>query len=474
MPLFRSEEAKARQRIPVCTERRVDMSNGMIAILIILVIIVGAVYTRRCTEFLLLGSVLGAIVLYKQNFLTEWCTILQDVVADNAWLWLVCGLFGSLIAVLQASKGTFGFSKILSRICTTEKRTLLASFIMGILIFVDDYLNVLSIGVCMKGVFDKRKIPRESLAFVLDSTGAPVCVLLPFSTWAVFYASLFIEQESVSSQFSSGMDAYIHAIPFCFYPFIALLIVLLFALGLFPKLGAMKKAYRRVEETGKVYSDASKKYNHDDRKGYEEDGNVWNFVIPMVVLVAIGVITGDILLAVIVSLFVCLLLYVPTKLLSMEEFFNLLVQGFGDMLSIFFMLVAAFSLEKVCTEMGLTEFLIELAKPLLSAQLFPAISFLLLAVLAFVTGSNWGMSAVVIPILIPMCAALGANTILTMAAIISGGAFGSHACFYTDATVLASNSAGIDNMEHAMTQLPYVMIAAVLSTAGFLVAGFVM
>ena len=101
-------------------------------------------------------------------------------------------------------------------------------------------------------------------------------------------------------------------------------------------------------------------------------------------------------------------------------------------------------------------------KPFLSAGAFPALSFLLLAVLAFVTGSNWGMSAVVIPILIPMCAALNGNVILTMAAIISGGAFGSHACFYTDATVLSSNSAGIDNMEHALTQWPYVFISAAL------------
>lgn len=121
--------------------------------------------------------------------------------------------------------------------------------------------------------------------------------------------------------------------------------------------------------------------------------------------------------------------------------------------------------------MKLTEFLIEIAKPLLTPVLFPTISFLLLAVLAFVTGSNWGMSAVVIPILLPLCDALGANVVLTMAAIISGGAFGSHACFYTDATVLASNSAGIDNMEHALTQIPYVTIAAVLSTIGFGVAG---
>lgn len=452
------------------------MSNGLLAIGIILIIIAGAIYTRRCTEFLLLGSILGSIVLYGRNFLTEWIGILQDVVGDtdNVWLWLVCGLFGSLIALLQASKGTFGFSKIISKICTTQKRTLFTSFIMGILIFVDDYLNVLSIGVCMKGVFDKRKLPRESLAFVLDSTGAPVCVLLPFSTWAVFYASLFYEEDLISSQFKSGMDAYIHAIPFCFYPFIALMIVALFAAGIFPKLGAMKKAYQRVEETGKVYSDISRKYNHDDRKGYEEDGNIWNFLGPMLTLVAIGVATGDILLAVIIALAICLVMYVCTKLMTMETFFNLTVQGFGDMLSIFFMLVAAFSLERVCSKMGLTEFLIELVKPLLTPAMFPAVSFLLLAVLAFVTGSNWGMSAVVIPILIPMCAALGANPILTMAAIISGGAFGSHACFYTDATVLASNSAGIDNMEHALSQMPYVMIAAGISVIGFTAAGVIM
>ena len=124
--------------------------------------------------------------------------------------------------------------------------------------------------------------------------------------------------------------------------------------------------------------------------------------------------------------------------------------------------------------MLLTQFLVALAEPLLSPRIFPVVSFLLLGILAFVTGSNWGMSAVVTPILLPMCAALGANPVLTMAAIVSGGTFGSHACFYTDATILAANSAGIDNMEHAISQLPYVMIAAILSIVGFLVAGYLM
>lgn len=451
------------------------MSTGLIAVFIIIVVIVGAIVTRRCTEFLFLGSILGALVLYGKDMPMEYVGILESVVGneDNVWLWLVCGLFGSLIALLQASKGTFGFQRIMEKLCKTERKTMLASFVLGILIFVDDYLNVLTVGVCMKGLYDKKKVPRESLAFILDSTGAPVCVLLPFSTWAVFYANLFYNEALVNSQFSSGMNAYIHAIPYCFYPFIALFIVFLFCMGWFPKLGSMKKAYQRVAETGMVYSEASKKYNMAEPE-YTEDGNVWDFLIPIVLLVAVGIASGEILLGVLVAIVVCLILYVPRKMVSMEEFLNLMISGFGSMLSIFFMLVGAFSLANVCSGLGLTEYLIEIVKPFLSASAFPALSFLLLAVLAFVTGSNWGMSAVVIPILIPMCAALNGNVVLTMAAIISGGAFGSHACFYTDATVLSSNSAGIDNMEHALTQWPYVFISAALSTVLFLITGFVM
>lgn len=451
------------------------MSHGLIAVLIILVVIVGAITTRRCVEFLIGGSLLAALVLYGKDFLVQWCTILQEVFADNVWIVLVCGLFGSLIALLQASKGTFGFSKVISKICINEKRTLLASFILGVLIFVDDYLNVLSIGVCMKGVYDKRKIPRETLAYMLDATGAPVCVLLPFSTWAVFYASLFAEEESVKALgFASGIQAYIHAIPFCFYPIITLVIVLLFSLGIMPKLGSMKAAYKRVAETGKVYSDASRKYNHEERKGFEEEGNIWNFLIPMIALVAIAVVTSNLLLAVIVALLICFLLYLPTKVVTLDEFFNLIIKGFADMLPILTLLMIAFVLQKTTESLEMTDFIIQVMQPLLKGTLFPAMAFVLVAALTFCTGSLWGMSAVVAPIVFPLGAVIGANPILIMAAIISGGAFGSHACFYTDATLLSSTSAGIDNIEHAMSQLPYVIIAAVASIIGFIICGAVM
>ena len=158
--------------------------------------------------------------------------------------------------------------------------------------------------------------------------------------------------------------------------------------------------------------------------------------------------------------------------MTFSEFWDTFVKGFADMLPILILLVIAFVHQKVTEGMGMTDFIISVAKPLLWGPVFPAIAFVLVAALTFTTGSLWGMSAVVAPIVFPLGAAISANPILIMAAIISGGAFGSHACFYTDATLLSSQSAGIDNMEHALTQLPYVIISAVLAIGGFVIAGF--
>lgn len=452
-----------------------NLNLGLVAIIITLFIIIGAVVTRRCVECMIVGSMVAAIFLFGTGFLTAWSESLQNMLAENVWVMLVCLLFGGLISLLTDSKGSFGFSKYISKICNSERKTLMTTFVMGILIFVDDYLNVLSIGACMKKISDKQKLPRESLAYLLDSTGAPVCVLLPFSTWAVFYASLFYEQESVQaiSGVTSAMGAYVKAIPFCFYPIVTLIIVFLFAMGWMPKLGPMKKAYARVAQTGKVYSDASRKYNHDDYEG-EEEGNIWNFLIPMGVLVAVAVVTGDILVAVIIALIVCFIMYVPRKIISVDGFLSSMIRGFGDMLPTLTMLLVTFVLKDISGQMGMTEYIIEIAEPFLFAAIFPAMVFLLGAVLAFTTGSDWGMSSIITPIVFPLGVALGANPILIMAAVISGGTFGSHACFYADATLLAAQSSGVDSMEHALTQIPYVIIASVISVVCFVAAGLVM
>lgn len=451
------------------------MEQGLIAIIITLLIIASAVKTRKCIECMTVGSLIAAMFAYKSNFLVEWHGVLQKTMSDNTWVILVCLLFGGLISLLTASKGSFGFSRYLSKLCKNQRRTLLAAYLMGILIFVDDYLNVLSIGACMKKISDEKKIPRETLAYMLDSTGAPVCVLLPISTWAVFYANLFFGQDSVKAlDCTSPMNAYIKAIPFCFYPIITLIIVFLFAMGWMPKLGAMKRAYQRVEKSGQLYSDYSNKYNHNTAISEDESGNILNFIIPMGILIILAVITSDILLAVIAALASCFILYVPAKTMSADEYMNYLLMGFSDMLPTLTILVTAFVLKEVSSDMGMADYIVKQAEPFLFPSAFPAMTFLLGALLAFTTGSDWGMSSIITPIVFPLGASIGASPILIMAAIISGGAFGSHACFYADATLLAAQSSGIDSMEHALTQLPYVIIACILSIIGFLAAGYFM
>lgn len=454
------------------------MDTGLIAIGIILFVIVGAIATRKCIEFMFLGSLIASLMIYKLDFVNQWANTFLDVMysEDAVWLVLICGLFGSLIALLQASKGTMGFAGIIAKICKGEKRTLLTSFVLGLLIFVDDYLNILSLGVCMKKVYDKNKLPRESLAYMLDSTSAPVCTLLPFSTWAVFFAMLFYQEESVLALgFPNAIQTYIRIIPFAFYPIFTLIVMFLFAIGVIPKIGAMKKAYQRVEETGKLYSDSSRRFNHDDDDDeIEETGNIWDFLLPMGILIAISVVTNDLLYAVIITLFACFVIYIPRKVVKVDNFLNLLLTGFCDMIPTVTIVLMGYILEAFVSQLGLTEYIIDKIAPILSPAILPAVIFVLVAFLTFTTGSNWGMSAVCIPIVFPLSAAIGANTILTMASIVSGGAFGSHACFYSDATVLASTSSGIDNIEHAATQLPYVIIASSLSVVAFLICGFVM
>ncbi len=452
-----------------------SINLGLVAILITLGIIVGSVITKRCLEFMFAGSMVAAVFLFKSGFLAGWAQSLQDQLSENVWVMLVCLLFGGLIGLLTDSKGSFGFSKYISKFCNTQRKTLLTTFVMGILIFVDDYLNVLSIGACMKKISDKQKLPRETLAYLLDSTGAPVCVLLPFSTWAVFYASLFYEQDSVKALGAgSPIASYTLAIPYLFYPIITLIIVFLFCMGWFPKLGPMKKAYERVEKTGMVYSERSRKYNHAELEEDESEGNIWNFLIPMGVLVVYAVVTGDILSAVILALIVCFVLYVPRKILTLDQFFASIIRGFADMLPTLTLLLTTFVLKDLSGQMDMTEYIIQIAEPYLFAEVFPAAVFVLGALLAFTTGSDWGMSSIITPIVFPLGAALGANPILIMAAVISGGTFGSHACFYADATLLASQSSGIDNMEHALSQLPYVIISAVASVACFAITGFIL
>ena len=206
----------------------------------------------------------------------------------------------------------------------------------------------------------------------------------------------------------------------------------------------------------------------------EGEGKLIDFLLPIGVLIGATMILDDLFLAVIISLFVCLVLYVPRKKMTFGEFCDIYINGFCDMVPTIAIVFMAFVMQQAASDIGLPAYVIQTVTPYLNGSIFPAVAFIVVAVLTFVTGSNWGIPAVCVPIIIPLGFSLGANPLLVMAAILSGGTLGSHACFYSDATVLTSNSCGINNMDHALSQFPYAAIATGVSLIGYLIFGFIM
>jgi Na+/H+ antiporter NhaC len=361
-----------------------------------------AVVTRKSFESLLAGSVIACIIMHGTGFFLPWVDMLMEALSDpeNQWVILVCGLFGSLIALLRESKGTGGFIRIGVRLCKTERGALLGTFVMGVVIFVDDYLNMLTVGTCMRAICDRRKVPRESLAYMLDSTGTPICVLLPFSTWTAFYISLFMKEEAIRNMgFSSGLSMYIQTIPYIFYASVTVLMVFLFAMGWLPKIGPMKKAYDRVRTTGRTYSEESDRYNTEPEDTGKE-GRVIDFLLPVAFLIVATIVADDILAAVILTLVLCLVLYIPRKRMTFTQWSELLISGFCEMMPTLAILAGAFTVARCCNAMELPEYVISTVQPYVTPQTYPLIIFLVVSVLTFATSSTWGISTIVIPIII--------------------------------------------------------------------------
>lgn len=443
------------------------MNYGIWTLVPPLAIIVFAVLTKKSFESLIFGSLVAYIIMYGVGFLVPWCSMLLEECsnADNEYILLICGLFGSLVAILREAKGPKGFSRLVGKICKTERSLLLTSTLMGVIIFIDDYLNIMTIGTCMKETCDKLKVPREALAYVIDSTGAPVCALLPFSTWTVFYSGIFYHEQSIADLgYGSSLNTYIHAIPFMFYPIFALLVVALFSAGIIPKFSAMKTAYERSAKVDTLMAE-------DDG---DKEGSLLDFVLPIGVLIGVTIVTGDMLVAVVAALGVCLVMYLIEKRMTFNKYGELFLNGFAEMIPVDAILLSSFVVRGACGKMNLSGYVISLVQPILNAQILPVVLFILIAGLTFITSSFWGIEAIAVPIVVPLAVALNSNLLLVLAAVVSGGVFGSHACFFSDATVLSSATCEIDNLSHAVTQIPYAMISAVLAIIGFVVAGYVM
>lgn len=444
--------------------------------------------TKRILEALTLASLSGFIMVSKpaagsgeswfSNTLTNFSDSAVSVMMseDIAWLIIVCGLMGSIIALIEKAGGSFAFGEWLAAKAKTRKSALICTWLLGIIVFIDDYLNSLTVGSCMTALTDRHKVPREFLAYVVDSTAAPLCVLIPVSTWAVF-CSRILEANGWAPA-GEGISYFIKTIPYNFYGWIAAIIVPLIILGIIPVFGPMKKAEARVAEGGPLAPAGSEKI--DIRSGSDmgdipSNPNVLNLFVPIIVLVLATVLLGmDMQKGVFVTLGVMFVWFLWQRLMTPEEFADVMLQGLKNMMLPLMLMILAFLFADVNDKIHFTYYVITTATEYMTPALMPIAVFIVLAVTEFITGTNWGMYIIALPIVIPLAMNLDANVTLTVSAVLSAGVFGSHICFYSDATVITSAATGCDNFRHAITQAPFGLLAAGISAVCYLIAGFVL
>jgi len=451
-----------------------DDNYGALSLVPSLLILVVAVLSKRPLESILTGVVAGLLLLDPANLVQGLGDLSQSVMMDEtiAWIILVCGMMGGLINMLERGGSVLCFSELLVKRLKSGRQTLLCTTALGLLVFIDDYLNSLAVSASMKNLTDRYRISREKLAYVVDSTAAPVCILVPVSTWAVYFAALLEENNAVGE--GSGMSLYIDAIPYMAYGWAALLVVWLVVMGLLPDIGPMKAAERRAR-AGKPVPDGVALDGFDTRELPRTSAlrGLLNFLLPMAVLVVASIhYEIDLLKGALVASLFTMVLYYWQRLQSFGQLVDAMLDGFKVMLYPIAVVAAGFMVKEVNDQLGMTTYIIESISPYLSRELLPATVFTLMAAVVFATGSSWGVFVVSLPIVIPLAQSLDISMPLTVGALLSASAFGSHACFFSDSTVLSSQGSGCTTMGHAITQLPYALIGGGLAILSFLILGY--
>lgn len=459
------------------------MDYGIISLLPIAVLFVLIFTTKRMLLSLTVASLVGSVLLGgAKGFAGVWLEKVQAafMAGTVGYLILLLALFGILISLLDCSGAVTEFAIWLSKYANTRKKALLITYLLGWLIFVDDYLNNMAIATAMKRVADSHKIPRTFLGYVINSTAAPVCILIPISTWAVFYSGLF-EKFGVTVN-GSGTEAYISAIPFLFFAWISLILLFLVIIGVVPMMGITRKHNKIALETGVV---CTIDVNLDGEEivapdflsiaSTDKKSKPWNFLIPLVVLVAVTILAGtNVLVGCMAGIAATAILALIQKKTNATELFDNAYKGVESMVMISAIITIALTLVEINTSTGMPDFVVASLTPYLSGAFLPAIVFGFCAVYSYFGGGFWDMSMIFMPIVVPLALALGVNPILPCAALVCAAAAGSTTYVCGDAIMITSRAVDIKPFYQMLATLPYAAISYVLTIICFVIAGMVM
>jgi Na+/H+ antiporter NhaC len=461
---------------------------GIWAVLPAIAAVTLAFITRDALFALLVASISGLFIQGKGLWGLSGLFMKSLGNADFIWVVMIEIFIGILVAFFLKSGTTEEFSRVAGSKIKTRKGVQLLGWFLGMFIFFSDYFSPLFVGPVMKNLTDKAKISREKLAYICDSTSAPMAVLIPFSAWGVFISGLLVGYGPIQNNVDAA-KIYFKSVGFNFYAILAVAMVGLFALGIIPEFGPMKKAEERAMKEGKVLSDTAQPLmgvELSEIKASEKLGKprlLVNFIIP--VLIVIGIAVGTYVImgsAKTLEAFMFAVIFMGVALLvqklSIKEVFDTAVQGIKGVTPAILILALAYLINTVSKELGSAQFIIETTESWMSPALLPALTFMICAFISFSTGTSWGTYAIVTPIAIPMAFAFSGGVVTsliyaTIGAIAGGGVFGDHCSPLSDTTILSSFGAASDHIDHVKTQLPYASLAAVIGLVIYLVLGLI-
>lgn len=476
------------------------MEFGFLSLIPPIIAMVVAVIFHQVGLALLLGVVFGYLLINNWNiFIAITATVdgILDVIANvgNLKIFIFTSLMGAFVILVTVSGGVDGFVDYLTeqnKKITNKRQSMLLAYIIGILIFIDGLLSIMFTGIVTRPITDKFKVSREKLAYICDSTSAPINAIIPLNSWGAMLMGLIGVQITSGIITGDPMDLLIKSLPFQFYSIISILSVFYYIMTE-KDWGPMKKAEQRILTTGKLYDDGVVPLLSEDLSEDEKLENIISnknyMLIPLILLVGLTfvglLITGkgnitkgdgttSILYSIVITLITMFGYYTKEKLMTVKQFNEFLKKGITNMLSLVMLLVLAFSIGNVISTIGTGKFLASLVEGKISGVFGPAIIFIIGAIMGFSTGTSWGTFAIMMPIGIQMAVSMDANIVLTIGAVVSGGIFGDHCSPLSDTTILSSMSAGTDLYSHFKTQTPYALLSGALSVILFIVFGLIM
>ena len=452
-----------------------------------------AFITKEVYSSLFIGVAVGALLysgFHPWESFVNFFAIMKDSMNLNILIFDV--LLGMIIVLMAKSGGSAAYGKWAGTKIRSKRSALLATAGLGVLIFVDDYFNCLTVGSVMRPVTDRYKVSRAKLAYIIDATAAPVCIIAPVSSWAAAVNSYVPEDAGIS-----GFQLFLSTIPYNLYAILTLVMVFYIAITAFD-FGLMKKHEDNAAK-GDLFTSGAEEFEQVSEDEVNPNGKVIDLVLPVAVLIvsAIGamIYTGflggaediitafsgcdaetSLIFATLVTVFFMLLLYLPRKVVTFKGFMDSLADGFKLMVPAVTILIFAWSLKGMGDALGLADFVGHVVGDNASASIFiPAVLFAAAVFLSFSTGTSWGTFAILVPIATAMFSG-GADMqmmVISVSAVLAGAVCGDHVSPISDTTVMSSAGAQSNHINHVSTQMQYAAIVTVISFAGYILAGFV-